>query len=74
MLKVEFYSVMNGMMVRAYAVPTSGKPLTTQVKWDTVQRVVQVEAIENEGIEEALREAVTDLLRLYPELMKGAIE
>lgn len=74
MLKFEFYSVLDGVMVRAYAVPTGPKPLIPQVKWDTIQRVVQVEDMEDMGLPEAIIKAVVELVQLYPELVKGAIE
>jgi len=74
MLSIEFYSVLNGMMVRAHAVPTNGAPLPPQAKWDAIQRVVQVEDMEEMGVALAVTRAVVELLQLYPELVSGAIE
>ena len=73
-MSVEFYSAMGGMMVRAHAVPTAGAPLQPQAKWDAIQRVVQVEELEELGTALAVTKAVVELLQLYPELIAGAIE
>jgi len=73
-LSIEFYSVMDGMMVRAHAVPTRGAPLSPQGQWDAIQRVVQVGDMEDQGLPQAVLHAVVELIQRYPELIAGAIE
>ena len=73
MLRVEFYTVMEGIMVRAWAVPTALKPVPGQERPGAVQRIVQQGDIEDLGYAKAVQDAFLDMLRLYPELLEGAI-
>jgi hypothetical protein len=73
MLRVEAYPALGGLVVRMVGIPESGTPYTAGEGPNAVTRVIPVSTIESLGIDEALRDFITDVCVEYPGLVRNAL-
>jgi len=74
MLRIEAYPIMDGLMVAVSGVDHSESPAYKGVKGQSVCRTVPTEAVEHLGVDEAIRDILTDILVLYPGLLAYALK
>jgi hypothetical protein len=72
-LKIECYPVMNGLMVSLVGVDHSTRSPADGASPARVMTTIRTDTIENLGLEEALRDVLTDVIQEYPGLLSFAL-